>query len=135
MMESEGAKVKQTRKGNFSESELRTLVSQFAQNKTLLQAKHSSTVTNQKKAKVWGSITAALNATGTVPRTADNVKKKWLELKRNGVAFSSARKRPKTGGGPPPEEPWYVEYVLDIVGEKSAILAGIEGRHVFDFVW
>ena len=74
-MESEGAKVKQTRKGNFSESELRTLVSQFAQNKTLLQAKHSSTVTNQKKAKVWGSITAALNATGTVPRTVDNEKK------------------------------------------------------------
>ena len=62
-------------------------------------------------------------------------KKKWLELKRNGVAFSSARKQPKTGGGPPPEGPWYVEYVLVIVGEKSAILAGIEGGHVFDFVW
>lgn len=122
MMEGEGAKIKQTRKGNFSESELRTLVSQFAQNKTLLQSKYSSTVTNQKKAKVWGNITTALNATGTVPRTVDNVKKKWLELKRNGVTFSSARKRPKTGGGPPPEEPWYVEYVLDIVGEKSAIL-------------
>jgi len=52
-----------------------SLVSQFTQNKTLLQAKHSSTVTNQKKAKVWGSITAALNATGTVPRTVDNEKK------------------------------------------------------------
>ena len=109
-------------------------MSQFAENKTLLQSKHSRTVTNQKKAKVWGNITTALNATGTVPRTVDNVKKKWLELKRNGVAFSSARKRPKTGGGPPPEEPWYVEYVLDIVGEKSAILAGIEGGHVFYFV-
>ena len=86
-----------------------SLVSQFTQNKTLLQSKHSSTVRNQKKAKVWGNITTALNATGTVPRTVDNVEKKWLELKRNGVAFSSARKRPKTGDGPPPEEPWYVE--------------------------
>ena len=99
MMESEGAKVKQTRKGNFSESELRTLVSQFAQNKTLLQAKHSSTVTNQKKAKVWGSITAALNATGTVPRTVDNVKKKWLEINATELHLAAPGSDPRLGEG------------------------------------
>ena len=80
---------------------------------------------------MWADTTEALNATGRVPRTVDNVEKKWLELKRKGVALSSARKRPKSGGGPPPEQPWYVEHVLDIVGEKSARLVGIEGGHVF----
>ena len=37
-------------------------------------------------------------------------------------------------GGPPPKEPWYVEYVLDIVREKSAILEETEGGHIFVFV-
>ena len=55
----------------------------------------------------------------------------WLQLKRNGVAFSSVRKGPTSGGGPPPEETRYVKHVLNIMGEKSAILAGIEGGHVF----
>ena len=45
------------RKGNFSETQLpRTLVSEFTENMTFFQSKHSSEVTNQKKAKVSNII-------------------------------------------------------------------------------
>ena len=48
-------------------------ISQYPDNKTLLQSKHTSVVTNQKKAKVWANI---MNTTNNVPRIMDNVKKK-----------------------------------------------------------
>ena len=51
MMDGECTRIKKTRIGNFGETQPCTLVSQFMENKTLLQLKHSSTVTDQKKAR------------------------------------------------------------------------------------
>ena len=120
---------KKSRKSNFSETQLRTLVSMYAENKQLLLSKQSSTVTNDKKAAVWQKIADAVNATSNVRRTVENCRKKWFDVKAKAIKFANDRKRPKTGGGPPPEEPWFVTYVLDIIGEESALIDGIEGNN------
>ena len=118
---------KKTRKANFTENQLRTLVYLFSESKSLLQTKHSNTATNDRKAKVWASITSAINTISKTRRTVDNCKKKWLELKRHAIKFGNERKRPKPKGAPPPEEPWYVDLILNIIGEDSALPTGIEG--------
>ncbi|XP_041367138.1 uncharacterized protein LOC121381840 [Gigantopelta aegis] len=101
----------------------------FVENKTLLLSKHSTTVMNDRKATVWNKITEAVNATSCVHRTIDNCKKKWLELKRRAIQFGSSRKRSKTGGGcPPPDQPWYVDDILDILEEDSNHSTEINGR-------
>ena len=89
-------KSRRPKKDHFPKMQLHTqyLVLQFTENKTPLQSKHSSAVTNQKKAKVWAGTTDALTAMGNVPHTMDSVKKRCLELKHNGVALSSTRKQP-----------------------------------------
>ena len=48
------------RKQFLHDAALRTLVCQYTDNKTLLQSKHTSAVTNQKKAKVWANIKNAM---------------------------------------------------------------------------
>ena len=64
--------------------QLCTLVSQYTDNKTLSRSKHTSAVTNQKKAEAWANIRDVLNTTGNIPCTIDNVKK---EKKKKGLAL------------------------------------------------
>ena len=52
------------------------MVSQYADDKTVLPSKHTSAVTSQRKANVWANIADALNTAGNFPCTVDNVKKK-----------------------------------------------------------
>ena len=106
---------KRTRMTNFTENQLRTLVSMYGQNSAILNSKLTSAVTNGKKAAVWAQVTDAVNASGSGFRTVAGVKKKWLEMKSVAVSCGSARRKPKTGGGPPPDEPWFVQYILDIL--------------------
>ncbi|XP_041349027.1 uncharacterized protein LOC121368393 [Gigantopelta aegis] len=116
--------VKKYRKSNFSERQIRTLVCTFADNKILLLSKHSTTFINEKKAAVWKEITDAVNENGRVHRTVNNCKKKWLELKRRAILYDGSRKQPESDGSPPPEKPWYVDYILDILGEDYSEING-----------
>lgn len=63
-------------------TQLRTLVSQYAGNKTPLQSKDTSAGTNQKKAKVEANITNALNTTDNIPRIVDNEGKNEKKKKK-----------------------------------------------------
>lgn len=67
-------------------TQLRTLVSQYAGNKTPLQSKDTSAGTNQKKDKVGANITNALNTTDNIPRIVDNEGKN--EKKKKGLSLN-----------------------------------------------
>ena len=123
--------VKKNRKSNFSDKQLHIIVSMFADNKIILLSKQSTTVINEQKATVWQQITDAVNASSHVQRTINNCKKKWLELKRRAILCGLARNQPRSGDSTPPEEPWYVNPILDILGEDSSLLYGTNGGLLF----
>ena len=52
----------------FSEKELKTLLSEYAKVKELLEQKHSMKVTEKDKTKAWKEILAAVNALGVAKR-------------------------------------------------------------------
>ena len=71
-----------------------------------------------------------LVACGYAVRTASDIKKKWADLKRIGIHSAAEATHPKTGGGPKPPRPWYVDTVLDVLGEGTSLITGIEGEQV-----
>ena len=100
----------------------------YAENAQLLSCnKHTSYLINEKKRAVWQEITDAVNTHTSVKRTRKSVKKKWMELKRQTIILSSQRKKSRAEGDVPPAEPWYVNYILDIVGDKNPVLEGVDG--------
>ena len=62
-------------------------------------------------------------------RPVSDVRKKWTDLKRAALKASAEAKRPKTGGGPKVEPPWFTETVLDVLGDDTTLVNAIEGEH------
>ena len=61
-------------------------------------------------------------------RSSNEVKKKWSDMKRTTIKIAAEMKHPKTGGGPAIVQPWYMDTVLDILGEETALVLGIDGK-------
>ena len=59
-------------------------------------------------------------------RTVTDVRKKWTDLKR--AAFKASAEA-KDWGGPKVELPWFTETVLDMLGDDTTLVNGIEGQH------
>ena len=129
MAKTPACSVKRERKANFSDAEVTLLLELYQQNIHLLQSKFSSVVTQKKKAVAWQSIATAMSACGVAARSAADVRKKWIDLKRVALKANSASKQPKTGGGPPPPRPWFVDNVLNVLGDNTSLVDGIEGRN------
>ena len=55
---------KESRKPNFTASEISVLTEKYEENMEILQSKFINSVTNAKKALVWEDIAAAVNAVG-----------------------------------------------------------------------
>ncbi|XP_062620665.1 nuclear apoptosis-inducing factor 1-like [Saccostrea cucullata] len=122
------SKPKRARSTNFSIMEISTIHNEVKQN-SILESKHSNTVTNQKKQSVWKSITEKVNAVGTAHRTVTEVKDKWRNMCRDAKQKFAEHKREskKTGGGPPPTP--LSQTVSDIVDlyKDSSSFVGIPG--------
>ena len=56
------------------------------------------------------------------------MKKKWSDMKRTAIKIASEMKHSNTGGGPTIVQPWYMDTVLDILGEETALVHGIDGK-------
>uniref|UniRef100_A0A672YBY4 Myb/SANT-like DNA-binding domain-containing protein n=1 Tax=Sphaeramia orbicularis TaxID=375764 RepID=A0A672YBY4_9TELE len=92
------------RKMKFEASELEVFVEEANQHLTELQQRNLNIT---RRNMIWEDICAKVNAVGQVRRTAEEVKKRWQDLRRRTkekVAYNKTLAN-KTGGGPAEESP------------------------------
>ena len=116
------------RKKNFTHDEVIILITKYKENKSALESKFNTFITNKIKQQIWEEITEAVNAKGVALREAKDVGKKWSDLKIQ--ATEDFPKSVSTGGGPKEDIGPYSSLVLDILGEDSPCLIGVEGGGV-----
>ncbi|KAK7485391.1 hypothetical protein BaRGS_00023339 [Batillaria attramentaria] len=121
-------KRKKQRAKNFCEGELNILFEGVALKKDLLFSKLNTAVVSKNKAKAWNNIADKINSQFHGTRTGKQVKKKWQDVKQECLRIRALQKCPPTGGDPPPEDPWYADAVLNVLGEKTNLLDGIPGE-------
>ena len=119
---------KRERKQNFNDPEISTLIENYATNKQTIVAKFSATTTNKTKLAAWQRIATAVSACGFATRTVEYINKKWFDLKREVISCGAEARHPRTGGGPPPHRLWFVDSVLDVLGDATALISGIDGK-------
>ena len=73
-------KVPRARKANFSMLEESILQREMENNFDVLRDKHSNSVTNLEKARIWKNVTSKINALGVAPRNVKEIKDKWRNL-------------------------------------------------------
>ncbi|CAC5399198.1 unnamed protein product [Mytilus coruscus] len=91
--------------------------------------KHSNTVSNQQKNKIWLEISEKINALGVAHRTVKEIRDKWRNTTSKAKAkFTEFRyEMKKTGGGPAPSKPSaHLEKVINMF-QDSASFKGIDG--------
>ena len=120
--------LKRERKQNFNDPEVSTLIENYATHKLTILAKFSATTTNKSKLAAWQKIATAVSACGFATRTVEDIKKKWSDLKRAAISCGAEARQPRTGGGPPPHRLWFVDSVLDVLGDATALISGIDGK-------
>lgn len=106
---------KRNRKKNFSHEEILILIDGYKENKTVLESKLNSSVTNRKKGEIWQDITNKINAKGCEQREIKEVRKKWSDLKTQAIEDFPRTKHVPTGGGPRPEPSPYSTVILEIL--------------------
>ena len=119
---------KRDRKTNFSDTELHILFDKYAASAALLTGKFCATIMHKRKAAIWTEIAEAVSACGFVLRSSLDVRKEWSDIKRGCLKVAADIKRPKIGGGPAVPPPWYFDTVMDIVGDGSALVSGIDAE-------
>lgn len=122
-------KQRKKRKLNFTVSEMNILTDKIEDNLQVLQSKLTNSITNQRKNKIWDSITRDVNAIGVANRTMHEVKEKWKNLTSSAKkTFSDIRRQERqTGGGPPPKEASPVEEKIIKLFEETPLFTGLEG--------
>ena len=117
------------RKANFSDMKVRVLLDVYRQHQVRLNAKFSNVITHRLKTALWLEVATAVSACGYSTRSVSNVRKKWTDLKKAALKASAEANRPKTGGGPKVESPWFTETVLDVLRDDTTLVNGIESEH------
>jgi hypothetical protein len=84
------------------------------QNFDVLRDKHSNSVTNLEKARIWKNVTSKINALGVAPRSVKEIKNKW----RNWTSIF--------GAGPPP-----VIFVSLLFSVKADLAFDVKFLHLF----
>jgi hypothetical protein len=92
---------KRKRRANFSVDELEVLCNEVGQRKVALFDKFSDSISQEVKKKAWREISNRVSAVATVPRSSDDVRKKWTDWASivKGKAAKVKRGQRKTGGG------------------------------------
>ena len=115
---------KRERKANFSDVEVRVLLDVYRQHQVRLNAKFSNVITHRLKTALWLEVATALSACGHSTRLVSDVRKKWTDLNSAALKAWDEANRPKTGGGPKVEPPWFTEMVLDVLGDDTTLVNG-----------
>ncbi|GFS08180.1 hypothetical protein ElyMa_001267400 [Elysia marginata] len=95
------------------------------EHRELLLNKVQTNNVSQKKAKLWIRIADDVSEVHMVPRTVDELRKKWTDLKKTATDYRS--KSTRTGGGGKTKEPPFYDLIMGIIGPNSAIVNGIPG--------
>ena len=122
-------KVPRARKANFSMLEESILQREVENNFDVLRDKHSNSVTNLEKARIWKNVTSKINVLGVAPRSVKEIKDKWRNLTSKAKsAFTEYRRETNmTGGGPAPKKPTSSVKKIVTMMQDTASFAGIEG--------
>ncbi|XP_041865281.1 myb-related transcription factor, partner of profilin-like [Melanotaenia boesemani] len=103
-MEGSGEPGGRKRKMKFEPTEVEILVEEANKNLAELEGKNLNIT---RRAAIWEDICKKVNAVGQTKRTADEVKRRWHDLRRRtkGKIAHNKRSANKTGGGPSEEIP------------------------------
>ena len=119
-----------TRWPRFQLEEVEVLVENVEKHKNIIFSKFSDTVTNERKAAAWKSVTDAVNSASVVGRDIIEVRNKWRDW--SSVIKNKKSKRQqelrKTGGGVVSKEVILTiteEKVLQLIGDVA--VRGIRG--------
>ena len=123
---------KRDRKSNFNNVEIEIMLEMLFKNSKTITSKFLPIITQRTKNTVWADIAQAVSACGYTVRKASDIQKKWADLKRIGIHSAAEATHPKTGGGPKPPRPWFVDTVLDVLGEGTSLITGKGTAHVLD---
>ncbi|XP_025091605.1 uncharacterized protein LOC112562532 isoform X3 [Pomacea canaliculata] len=122
---------KKQRRANWTSREIWMLLEEVKLERECIMCPQTNETSNKKKAVTWQKIADRLTATcGVDIRTAQNVREKWGFLKSDA---QSRRHKQKTLGGGAVKESEYDNMILEIIGEDSALIDGInvEGTETF----
>ena len=137
MVKMEQPKAKRARKPNYTHEEISVLLEEVATNKVVIQSALTGEVTSQLKGQQWQDIAVKVSNCGVCLRTADQVREKFSDIKKE--FFIREKRRRGTGGGPPVQEKPVDELLTFIIGKESALFSGLCGKclmfHVFLIIY
>ncbi|XP_056432007.1 nuclear apoptosis-inducing factor 1-like [Gadus chalcogrammus] len=113
---------RKTKKRNFTEVEVETLVGEVEARKEILFGGHGIGITNIKKKNEWQHVAAAVNAVSGTERTVPELKKKWSDIKVGAKQRLSSHRQSvtATGGGPSTPDLTPIDrQVASIIGTAS----------------
>ncbi|XP_025091604.1 uncharacterized protein LOC112562532 isoform X2 [Pomacea canaliculata] len=117
---------KKQRRANWTSREIWMLLEEVKLERECIMCPQTNETSNKKKAVTWQKIADRLTATcGVDIRTAQNVREKWGFLKSDA---QSRRHKQKTLGGGAVKESEYDNMILEIIGEDSALIDGINAE-------
>ena len=73
--------LRKSKKRNFTEVEVETLVGEMEARKVVLFGGHGIGIANNKKQSEWQHVAAAVNSVSGTERTVPELKKKWSDIK------------------------------------------------------
>ena len=103
------------------------MLSMVKDNHDLFESKFNNQVTNRKKNDKWNEIARVLSAMEVEVRDVAEILKKWRDLKSKAVEDFPRTPDVPTGGGPRPDVGPYSLTILNIIGDDSPTVVGIEG--------
>lgn len=122
-----------SKKRNFTECELETLLNEVEARKSVLFGFLSTGISAKSKRVEWDKVCLAVNAVGSQQRTAADLKKKWSDLKVEVKRRTAAHRQSvaTTGGGTGEHQlSPFEQRVAGIVGDTA--LSGVVTPHVGD---
>jgi len=123
-----------TRKINYSREEIVRLLEEMCVEKDILMSSFSmNRSTKKKKDATWCKIAASVSAIGIAVRTAKEIKEKWFDVKKD--FLKRHRNEKGTGGGPEVPTKPYDGLIMEIIGEKSATVEGIDGESNLSIIY
>lgn len=91
--------LKKMRRPRFTDTEILTLVEEVYSRAAVILGKLDSKITADRKTKAWGEVAASVNAVGRAVRTADELRRKFKNLRTHVKSKAAAEQRHVAGTG------------------------------------
>ncbi|KAL5007580.1 hypothetical protein ScPMuIL_016386 [Solemya velum] len=120
--------VEPKRKPNCTIDECTLLATLVNERKNIIRGKLNPFLTSAMKKECWKSITQRLNDSTIVPRSTEEIEKKWQNILSSSKTELSSHKKSSMGGGPPHKSvSLLAEAVQSVLGKDSEVISDIAG--------